>query len=191
MSGPHNRCGDHFRRKVTAGFFSRFAKESVGNSIEIPVEVLAFHAEGHNGDVAYGVTMYSEVTGRMSATGENGGTLTMWGKMLISIRPDDPGAFGGHSYIELVSPTTFNSRVRSLAFLQSTPVSTSNREEAPSTLVTCRGNATSQRSSSGAASFFRLTSIAFFRRERGSSVSRWSTEMVYRSTRDHRPTRPT
>lgn len=86
------------------GIFSRFAKESIGNSIEIPVEVLAFHAEGHNGEVAYGISMFSEVTGRVSAPSETGdGTLTMWGKMLISIRPDHPSHFGGHRYIELVS----------------------------------------------------------------------------------------
>lgn len=87
------------------GMFSGYALFKDGLRLEIPVEILAFHAEGHNRDVAYGITMYSEVTGRMSAPEDetSPGTLTMWGKMLISIKPDHPAQFGGHKYIELVS----------------------------------------------------------------------------------------
>lgn len=87
------------------GHLSRFAVFPGSEAMEIPVEVLAFHAEGDNGLCAYSVSMYSEVTGRLSAKvpGESPAVLTMWGKMLISVRPHDPGLFGGHELIQLRS----------------------------------------------------------------------------------------
>ncbi len=87
------------------GMFSMFSVFEQGASMEIPVEVLAFHAEGTNSICSYSVSMYSEVTGRLSAPVEGTGPalLTMWGKMLISIRPKNPAEFGGHSLIQLRS----------------------------------------------------------------------------------------
>lgn len=87
------------------GMFSNFSILNQGRTIEIPVEVLAFHAEGDNGVCKYSIGMFSEVTGRLTASlpGHDRATLTMWGKMLISIRPHKPREFGGHELIQLRS----------------------------------------------------------------------------------------
>lgn len=76
-----------------------------GDRIEIPVEILAFHAEGHNGEVAYSVTMYSEVTGRLvlPLDPDQPAHITMWGRMQITVLPDDPSQFGGIERMEFVS----------------------------------------------------------------------------------------
>lgn len=87
------------------GMFRRVAMLQSGNHIEIPVEVLAFHAEGDNGECAYSISMFSEVTGRLTAdvTRPDSAHLTMWGKMLVTIRPHKPADFGGHEFIRLRS----------------------------------------------------------------------------------------
>jgi hypothetical protein len=87
------------------GMFSMAAVLKSRSFIEIPVEVLAFHVEGNKPEFAYGVSMFSEVTGRVSATtdADEKAALTMWGKMLISIRPRNPASFGGHELIQLRS----------------------------------------------------------------------------------------
>jgi len=87
------------------GYLTRFAFDPLRRKLEIPVEVLAFHTEGHNGEIAYSIRMCSEVTGRLSVPSDPSepSLLSLWGKMIIAIKPDDPSAFGGHSLIELVS----------------------------------------------------------------------------------------
>lgn len=77
---------------------------TVNKEVQIPVEILAFHVEGQNAEGRYSVTMYSEVFGQVTAKPEEEkAQLNMWGKMMITFRPDDPKKFGGHEVIQLVS----------------------------------------------------------------------------------------
>lgn len=87
------------------GYFSKMASFGLGNNIEIPVEILAFHVEGDNGICKYSVGMFSEVFGRVSAKIDEPekAQLYMWGKMLVSMRPHNPEEFGGHELIQLRS----------------------------------------------------------------------------------------
>ncbi len=87
------------------GMFSGQIRSRLGSHLEIPVEVLGFHCEGRSAECAYSISMYSEVLGRVSAPLDDPSraTLNMWGKMMITIRPHDPGQFGGHAVIQLVS----------------------------------------------------------------------------------------
>jgi hypothetical protein len=81
------------------GYLSKFAVFSHNDAMEIPVEVLAFHVEGQNESCAYSVSMYSEVTGRLtaSARASDPAILTMWGKMLISFRAFNASEFNGRA----------------------------------------------------------------------------------------------
>lgn len=86
------------------GYLSRFAMNKTGNNLEIPVEILAFHAEGENDVCGYSICMYSEVLGRVTySAGLPSAYLNMWGKMMITMRPQKPEEFGGHEVIQMVS----------------------------------------------------------------------------------------
>lgn len=86
------------------GHLSRYAMNTSSNSLEIPVEILAFHVEGENDECGYSICMYSEVLGRVIYNiGEAAAFLNMWGKMMITIRPHEPKDFGGHDVLHMVS----------------------------------------------------------------------------------------
>jgi hypothetical protein len=100
---------------------ARAALNGTWDTAQVPVDIVAFHAEGHNGEVAYAVRMFSDVTGRLDIplnpnspaiphdlTGSlgkigNGAALEISGQMLVTVVPDKPEDFAGMKRIELVS----------------------------------------------------------------------------------------
>jgi hypothetical protein len=79
------------------------------------VDIVAFHAEGINGEVAYSIRMHSDVKGRLDvalASNEKVGSLQLWGRMIVTIKPLDPAAFGGMEKLTLVSQRWIRQRAR-------------------------------------------------------------------------------
>ncbi len=85
------------------GYLTKVMQATTGE-LQIPVEILAFHVEGENAEGLYSLTMFSEVFGQVIADPQSSmAKLNMWGKMMFTFKPNDPGRFGGHEVIQLVS----------------------------------------------------------------------------------------
>jgi hypothetical protein len=97
------------------------------DAVQVPVEIVAFHGEGHNGEFAYSVRMFSDVSGRLdiplspiglaahlseqlSRPPGASGVLEITGQMLVTLMPRDPAAYGGMERIDLVSQSIVTQR---------------------------------------------------------------------------------
>ncbi|HVE83243.1 MAG TPA: hypothetical protein VND93_10370 [Myxococcales bacterium] len=82
---------------------------------QIPVDIVAFHAEGMTDEVAYSIRMFSDVKGRLDValtSKEKAGALQLWGRMVVTIKPLNPAAFGGMDKLTLVSQRWVRQRAR-------------------------------------------------------------------------------